>query len=200
MPVSAPPEPRLSFLVASDAGREEISVAVVGLGSRGLSVLERLLTLARKGEPGGRIRIEVVDPDCTGYGLHKTDQPDYLLLNTTCGQVSMFPDRFTVGDEACEPGPSLYEWATARGLKIAADGFSVGSVGREIQPHDFLPRRVLGEYLDWFRRHLEAGVPDHVHVMVAGRIVRSGRKELALELEERGYDWTREESHEVAVR
>ena len=31
-------------------------------------------------------------------------------------------------------------------------------------------------------------IPDYVHVMVAGRIVRSGRKELALELEERGYD------------
>jgi Fe-S cluster assembly ATP-binding protein len=34
---------------------------------------------------------------------------------------------------------------------------------------------------------------------VAGRIVRSGRKELALELEERGYDWAREESREMAV-
>jgi Fe-S cluster assembly ATP-binding protein len=36
--------------------------------------------------------------------------------------------------------------------------------------------------------------------MVAGRIVRSGRKELALELEERGYDWAREEAVEPAFR
>jgi len=36
--------------------------------------------------------------------------------------------------------------------------------------------------------------------MVAGRIVRSGRKELALELEERGYDWTREEAPEALLR
>jgi Fe-S cluster assembly ATP-binding protein len=35
-------------------------------------------------------------------------------------------------------------------------------------------------------------------VMVGGRIVRSGRKELALELEERGYDWTREGAGEPA--
>src|SRR6202011_3791520 len=49
------------------------------------------------------------------------------------------------------------------------------------------------------QRLLNYIVPDHVHVMVAGRIVRSGRKELALELEERGYDWAREESHEMAV-
>ena len=43
-------------------------------------------------------------------------------------------------------------------------------------------------------------IPDYVHVMVAGRIVRSGRKELALELEERGYDWAREEAAEPVLR
>lgn len=50
-----------------------------------------------------------------------------------------------------------------------------------------------------YQRLLNYIVPDHVHVMVAGRIVRSGRKELALDLEERGYDWAREESREMAV-
>ena len=35
--------------------------------------------------------------------------------------------------------------------------------------------------------------------MGAGRIVRSGRKELALELEERGYDWAREDEREMAA-
>jgi Fe-S cluster assembly ATP-binding protein len=37
-------------------------------------------------------------------------------------------------------------------------------------------------------------VPDFVHVLVDGRIVRSGGKELALELEERGYDWIKEDA------
>jgi Fe-S cluster assembly ATP-binding protein len=50
-----------------------------------------------------------------------------------------------------------------------------------------------------YQRLLNYIVPDYVHVMVAGRIVRSGRKELALELEERGYDWAREESREMAI-
>jgi Fe-S cluster assembly ATP-binding protein len=49
-----------------------------------------------------------------------------------------------------------------------------------------------------YQRLLNYIVPDYVHVMVAGRIVRSGRKELALELEERGYDWAREEAAEAA--
>jgi len=36
--------------------------------------------------------------------------------------------------------------------------------------------------------------PDWVHVLAAGRLVRSGRQDLALELEERGYDWLKEEA------
>ena len=49
-----------------------------------------------------------------------------------------------------------------------------------------------------YQRLLNYIIPDYVHVMVGGRIVRSGRKELALELEERGYDWAREEAREPA--
>ena len=50
-----------------------------------------------------------------------------------------------------------------------------------------------------YQRILNYIVPDHVHVMVQGRIVRSGGKELALELEERGYDWARESKGEMAL-
>jgi len=40
-----------------------------------------------------------------------------------------------------------------------------------------------------YQRLLDYIVPDFVHVMYDGRIVKSGGKELALELEERGYEW-----------
>jgi len=43
-----------------------------------------------------------------------------------------------------------------------------------------------------YQRLLNFIVPDYVHVMVHGRIVHSGGKELALELEERGYDWVKD--------
>ncbi|PZF71821.1 Fe-S cluster assembly ATPase SufC [Taibaiella soli] len=43
-----------------------------------------------------------------------------------------------------------------------------------------------------YQRLLEYIVPDFVHVLYNGRIVKSGTKELALELEERGYDWLKE--------
>jgi Fe-S cluster assembly ATP-binding protein len=44
-----------------------------------------------------------------------------------------------------------------------------------------------------YQRLLNYIVPDVVHVLVDGRIVKSGGKELALELEEKGYDWLRED-------
>lgn len=45
-----------------------------------------------------------------------------------------------------------------------------------------------------YQRLLEYIEPDHVHVLAGGRIIRSGGKELALELEERGYGWLLEEA------
>ena len=44
-----------------------------------------------------------------------------------------------------------------------------------------------------YQRLLDYIVPDFVHVLVDGRIVRSGGKDLALELEEKGYDWIKED-------
>ena len=43
-----------------------------------------------------------------------------------------------------------------------------------------------------YQRLLESIIPDRVHVLVEGRIVRSGGPELALELEARGYEWVRD--------
>ena len=44
-----------------------------------------------------------------------------------------------------------------------------------------------------YQRLLNYIVPDFVHVLVDGRIVRSGGKEMALELEEKGYSWLEKE-------
>jgi Fe-S cluster assembly ATP-binding protein len=63
-------------------------------------------------------------------------------------------------------------------LKIVADGVnSLRSEGRAFV--------VITHY----QRLLDYIVPDHVHVLVDGKIVRSGGKGLALELEEKGYAW-----------
>ena len=45
-----------------------------------------------------------------------------------------------------------------------------------------------------YQRLLDYIVPDFVHVLMDGKIVKSGSKELALELESKGYDWIKEEN------
>jgi len=45
-----------------------------------------------------------------------------------------------------------------------------------------------------YQRLLDYIVPDVVHVLYDGRIIKSGPKELALKLEEKGYDWVIEEA------
>ena len=67
-------------------------------------------------------------------------------------------------------------------LRIVADG-----VNRLRNPKR--PFVVVTHY----QRLLNYIVPDFVHVLVDGRIVRSGGKELALELEEKGYGWVEQE-------
>lgn len=50
-----------------------------------------------------------------------------------------------------------------------------------------------------YQRLLNYIVPDFVHVLVDGQIVKSGDKKLALKLEELGYDWLKEESEETEM-
>ena len=50
-----------------------------------------------------------------------------------------------------------------------------------------------------YQRLLNYIVPDFVHVMAEGRIITTGGKDLALELESRGYDWVLQATTEVGV-
>jgi Fe-S cluster assembly ATP-binding protein len=50
-----------------------------------------------------------------------------------------------------------------------------------------------------YQRLLDYIVPDYVHVMWDGRIVKSGDKSLALELEAKGYDWVKTEFADAAA-
>ncbi|ELZ84129.1 ABC transporter ATP-binding protein [Haloferax elongans ATCC BAA-1513] len=49
-----------------------------------------------------------------------------------------------------------------------------------------------------YQRILEYVEPDHVHIMLDGKVVKSGDAGLASELEDKGYDWVREEVYETA--
>lgn len=89
-------------------------------------------------------------------------------------QMAMLEPKFCVLDE------------TDSGLDIDALRIVANGVNTMRNPdRSFL---VITHY----QRLLDYIVPDVVHVLVGGRIVKSGPKELALELEEKGYDWIKD--------
>ena len=91
-------------------------------------------------------------------------------------QMSMLDPSYCILDE------------TDSGLDIDALRVVSEGVNRMRNPN----RGIL--VITHYQRLLEYIVPDFVHVMSEGKIVRTGPKELALELEERGYDWITQEA------
>jgi Fe-S cluster assembly ATP-binding protein len=89
-------------------------------------------------------------------------------------QMAVLEPRLAVLDE------------TDSGLDIDALRVVAGGVNHLRRPDNAI---VLVTH---YQRLLNFIVPDFVHVLYRGRIVRSGGKELALELEEKGYDWIKE--------
>jgi Fe-S cluster assembly ATP-binding protein len=96
-------------------------------------------------------------------------------------QMAMLKPKYAILDE------------TDSGLDI--DALRIVSAGVNAQRGPSMGALVITHY----QRLLDYIVPDYVHVMVAGRIVQSGGKELALELEEKGYEFIREGLAEAAL-
>lgn len=130
-----------------------VSIAVVGMGARGLSILERIAAM----RPERRLVLEVVDPGPPGPGVHREDQPDHLLLNTVAGQITVFRHDDPAASDAGVEGPSLAEWAGV--------------------PRDaYLPRRMLGAYLRFAFERLCAAMPSGVRVIVREAVVRDAER------------------------
>ncbi len=94
-------------------------------------------------------------------------------------QMAVLNPKLAVLDET-DSGLDIYA------LKIVADGVN-----------KFRSKDNAVVVVTHYQRLLNYIVPDFVHVLVDGKIVKSGTKELALELEDKGYDWVRDQ--EVTV-
>ena len=132
-----------------------IEMAIVGLGSWGLCVLERTVSRARR--VGTSVRLHVIEPGQLGGGVYAAEQPDYLVLNNACGQLSLYasPD----GDALPPYAVGLHEWAVGCGYRWVGYECRIGTDGEPILPTDYLPRRLMGEYLVWFYDTLVADAP-----------------------------------------
>jgi uncharacterized NAD(P)/FAD-binding protein YdhS len=159
--------------------RPVLRIGLIGLGSRGLSILERLLSIAEQ-DTSRSIEIIAFEPNPPGCGVHATDQPDYMLLNTIAAQLGIYPDAAALSecpDSRARPGPNFFDWCVAQGIRVDEAGHVVDAGGRPVRETDFLPRRLLGDYLSDAWRDIVEQAPDHVTVTVhreRARCVRLG--------------------------
>ena len=138
-----------------------IEMAIVGLGSWGLCVLERTVSRAR--QVGTPVRLHLVEPAQLGGGVYSAEQPDFLVLNNACGQLSLYaaPD----GDTPPPYAVGLHQWAMVRGYRWVGYECRIGAGGEPIRPTDYLPRRLMGEYLAWFYDTLVDYAPPNLEIV-----------------------------------
>src|SRR5262249_35495044 len=106
----------------------------------------------------------LIDPGSPGQGVHDDRQPPHLLINTLASQVTMCAPRSVLGGPPVDPRPSLVEWAQSVGYRRVPGGSFVVEPpdGETIAEHDYLPRRLLGEYLGWTYRRIVSRLPSHI--------------------------------------
>ncbi|MFD5747713.1 FAD/NAD(P)-binding protein [Streptomyces sp. NPDC127033] len=130
------------------------SLAVVGVGPRGTSVLERLCASVPELAPDVALTVHLVDPAPPGAGqVWRTDQSAELLMNTVASQVTVFTDESVECAGPIRPGPSLYEWAASRPAE-------------RLGPDDYPSRAAYGRYLEWAFRTTVEGAPGNVTAVV----------------------------------
>ncbi|GGZ40046.1 FAD/NAD(P)-binding protein [Streptomyces poonensis] len=146
-----------------------LEICVVGIGPRGLSVLERLCANEREERSHQTVTVHVVDPAVPGAGsVWRPDQSRYLLTNTVASQITVYTDDSVRIEGPVEPGPSLYEWAKSLARPDSADGYDEHTLAdaRSLGPNSYPTRSLYGRYLhDSFGR-VVANAPAHVTVQV----------------------------------
>ncbi len=156
----------------------------------GVSNLEflRVATNARRGENGAeeldtfafedlvrdRLRVVQMDPAFLERSVNEGFSGGEKKRNEIL-QMALLEPNVAILDE------------TDSGLDIDALRIVAGGVNQLATPDN---ATVL---ITHYQRLLDVITPDFVHVMAAGRILRTGGKELALKLEKRGYDWIDQE-------
>lgn len=121
------------------------TIGIIGIGPRGLSVLERIIALSID-TPHQPLDITVFDPNLPGSGCHDVKQPNHLLVNTVSSQITMFADESVSEAKNVISGPTFYQWLCER----PKDELSP----KTILPNEYYSRALFGEYLNWVFHYL----------------------------------------------
>lgn len=116
-----------------------LHISIIGLGSRGISILEKILAYALYDNFLKKCNIELnlFDEESKyGCGTHSSTQPDNLLVNTVSSQMTVFSDSTVNNSHFLIKGPSFYEWLL---------DFKKGHISEHIDKNDLIePRMVIG--------------------------------------------------------
>ncbi|WP_239405604.1 FAD/NAD(P)-binding protein [Frankia sp. Cj3] len=145
--------------VAVPGSPRPLRIAVIGTGPRGTAVIERIAARCADTRPIRGIELYAIDQEHVGAGrIWRPDQPEWLLMNTPAGEVTMFSGPPDSGPPRPGAGPSFGEWWCASGAQNA-------------DPYGYAPRQSYGQYLcfvlDAVRNSLPAGIR---FVGVRGRV------------------------------
>lgn len=142
-----------------------VSIVIIGMGQRGLTLLERLHAVLSHRELNVKIDLHLIDPSTPGQGIHEWTQPEHLLVNTIAGQITMYCDESVTDAGPVLLGPSALDWALERGYKKIDNRFVVADCGEPVDENTYLPRALLGEYLTWVYDKLIGDLPHYVNVV-----------------------------------
>ncbi len=161
------------------------SLVVVGVGPRGVSILERIA--ARKID--GPLTIHLVEPHELGAGrVWRTDQDRELCMNTLAGAVTLFTDASFGGEGPVVIGPTLYEWCLLARERTGGAAAPVPDAVRAayaeapvrssfltdpvfaseiatIKPESHPSRALYGEYLVWCLARARAALPGSIQIV-----------------------------------
>lgn len=146
-----------------------LKIAIVGLGPRGLSVLERLISNIAENQLEKKIEIHVIDPFPFGAGkVWRTDQANCLLMNTVASQITLFTDSTVECDGPIKDGPNLYEWARFIEFFCSKEEYNdvVFQEAKRIGPNSYSTRAFYGYYLKWAFNYIIKNAPPNVKILL----------------------------------
>ena len=153
-------------VTALTGGATPYRIAIVGSGPRGLAVAERLAARLARARPDRRVEISLIDKVQVGTGrVWRTDQDTSFLMNTACGEVTMFSGPADAGPARAGAGPTLGEWWAA------TDPDCPG-------PDSYAPRGHYGRYLSFYLDAVESSLPANATLRrVSGEVTAVEREE-----------------------
>ncbi|PRT22646.1 FAD/NAD(P)-binding protein [Bacillus thuringiensis] len=143
-----------------------MKIAIVGLGPRGISVFERIVSNILSELKSESYEFFLVDPHPPGGAVWRTDQSPQLLMNTVASQITLFTDDSVQCRGPIVNGPSLLEWANE--LRDKIDTLDMPTVITEeiysLEPNSYPTRALYGYYLkDSFNTILEE-LPSNIKI------------------------------------